>query len=155
MPSARTRAPPVPAKAKAALEILFNDPKTDYAAAAQTVGISTHKLREYLKLPQTRTYIYHEKRAFLDALSVSNPAALKEIRDRSGNDMARVAAIKTSEQMLQTVVEETRGGAQRHMPGLVVVIEGARGAVIQTIPPPAPLTIEHEPERIRELPPDR
>jgi len=44
MPSARTRAPVVPAKAKAALEILFNDPKTDYAAAAQAVGISTHKL---------------------------------------------------------------------------------------------------------------
>jgi hypothetical protein len=51
MPNAKHREPIVPKKVKAALEILFTDPKNDLIAAATAAGMKPHKLREQMKLP--------------------------------------------------------------------------------------------------------
>jgi hypothetical protein len=82
-------------------------------------------------------------------LIAGNPAALKEIRDKSENSMARVAAIKTAEALREIADDPQRSlGAPRTMPGLVVVIESSNGHVHQVLAPPLPppLQIEHEPE---------
>jgi len=79
------------------------------------------------------------------------------IREKSENDMARVAAIKTSKLMRASLVEETHGGPHSHtVPGLVVIIEHRDGSVQTIAPMPAP-PIEVEPirERAELEPPGR
>jgi len=57
--------------------------------AALAAGITTHRLREALKKPYGRKYLYAEKQALLDAVSAGNPIVLKTVRDTSANSMAR------------------------------------------------------------------
>jgi hypothetical protein len=148
--------PVVPAKVKTAVEHLFDDPKSDLAAAAAHAGLSTYRLRNELKKPHVRTWIWHERRLLLDALCAQNPAALKAIRDTSENSMAQVSAVKTIEAMHQMAVEETRGGPHTQTaPGLVVIIEHRDGTTQTIAPMPAPM-IEVTPLPERELgPPGR
>jgi hypothetical protein len=56
-------------------------------------------LRDQLKLPHVRRYATQERATFIDSLCAGNPAALKDIRDKSVNAMARVAAIRQAELM--------------------------------------------------------
>jgi hypothetical protein len=139
MPPAKHRTPVVPAKVKVALDLLFNDPNADLASAAVAVGMPTNRLRDQLKLPHVRRYATLERGAFIDSLCAGNPAALKDIRDKSLNSMARVAAIRQAEQMKADLDNPASGMLQqRHSPGLVVQIVNVAGEVTQTIGPPAP-----------------
>jgi hypothetical protein len=141
MPPAKHRAPVVPAKVKVALDLLFNDPAADLASAAAAVGLPTNRLRDQLKLPHVRRYATQERATFIDSLCAGNPAALKDIRDKSVNAMARVAAIRQAE-LMKADIDNPQGGImqERHAPGLVVQIVTA-GVVTQTIsaPMPAPM----------------
>jgi hypothetical protein len=149
MPNAKHRTPVVPAKVKTAVEHLFDDPKSDLAAAAAHAGLSTYRLRNELKKPHVRTWIWHERRLLLDALCAQNPAALKAIRDTSENSMAQVSAVKTIEAMHQMAVEETRSGPRQSVPGFVIQIIGADGSVKEIGPPPPAPMIDVTPERER------
>jgi hypothetical protein len=101
-------------------------------------------------LGHVRAYAMHERRVLLDALIAGNPAALKEIRDRSGNDMARVNAIKTAEALRELADDPQRGaGVQRSQPGLVVIIQSNDGRTQQVLGAPvAPLQIEAETDAV-------
>jgi hypothetical protein len=116
-----------------------------------------HKLREQMKLPHVRAYAMNERRVLLDALIAGNPAALKEIRDKSENSTARVAAIKTAE-ALREMADDPRssGMSLRQTPGFVIVIQHADGTVREIgPPPPPPMQIEGEAEPAELEPPER
>jgi hypothetical protein len=59
----------------------------------------------------------------------TSAATLNEIKASSGNDMARVNAVKTLEQLKDGIVDETGGGVTR----LVVQIVDVAGEVTKTI----------------------
>ena len=149
MPNAKHRTPVVPAKVKVAIQFMFEQTKYDLAAAAAQAGLTTYVLRREMKKPHVQKHIWHEKRALIEECCAGNPAALAELRAKSENGMAVVAAIRQLELMRQSAIEEARGpmapGAPQ--PGLVIVIQGP-GGVQQMIPPPPPQPapmIEHEP----------
>jgi hypothetical protein len=156
MPPAKHREPIVPAKVKAAVEFLFTTPNADLHSAAQHAGITTYKLRSSMMQPHVLRWLLTEKQARLEAASAGNIGALLEVRDKADNSMARVAAAKSLEQMLDTVSVQTgtnRSPSQRQAPGVVIVIQGADGRVHQQLPagpPPAPM-IDMTPERSAEL----
>lgn len=156
MPPAKHRTPTVPARVRTAIDLMHTDPNIDLATAALAVGMPTNRLRDQLKLPHVRRFATLERGAFVEALCAGNPAALKDIRDKSPNAMARVAAIRQAEQMKADLDDPARGGAApMHAPGLVVQIINTAGEVTAEIGPPVarPLQIEGEAERLTEAEP--
>jgi hypothetical protein len=140
--------PVVPAKVKVAFEIISNDPKASLQSAAEAAGLTTYRLRRLLKLPQVRKWIAEERRAQLDTICAANPEALRQIRDTSLNDVARVNSVKTLESLKELIDPSGPAALQRHSPGLIVQIINTAGEVTQEIGarPPPPL-IDVTPER--------
>jgi hypothetical protein len=156
MPEARKREPVVPAKMKIVIKELLDQRVYDLAAAAEKAGLSHYMARRYLKRPNVLRYFREERAAMLEEVCAGNAAALALVRATSDNGMAVTAACRQLELMRQTVAEENRGGiGQRHAPGLVVVIQGSNGRVLQAIPPipAAPMIVDVTPERADELEP--
>jgi hypothetical protein len=83
-------------------------------------------------------YYQAEKRRLIEQISLGNPAALAEIRSSADNSMARVAAIKTLEQMRVEAVVES-GGEHRRRPGLIIVITQPGGEAKTIGPQTAPM----------------
>jgi hypothetical protein len=139
--------PVVPAKVKQAFAVISDDPKATLQSAAEAVGMTTARLRTALRLPHVKAWIAQERRAQLTELIAGNPAALKEIRDKSANDMARLGAVKTSELLHEAFENPQRPGfaGQVTAPGLVVVIAHADGTQQAFPPPPAPQLVELNP----------
>jgi hypothetical protein len=97
-----------------------------------------------------------QKQALLEEIGATNPATLNEIKPPSGNDVARVNAVKALEQRKDGVVEEIGSSVTRHAPGLVVQIVHVTGEVTQTIGAQPPLSmIAVTPERDAPEPPVR
>jgi hypothetical protein len=140
--------PVVPAKVKAAWQLMQDDPKQTLQTAAAAVGLNAHKLREFLNRPHVRRWVLDERRAQLDAINAGNPEALRRLRDTTENAMAAVGAIKTLEAMKE-LVDPTpgRAGTTQHAPGLIVQIVHSNGST-ETIGPPLPAPmIDVTPER--------
>lgn len=129
------RGPAVPKKAKDAIAVLIEQPKPDHAAVAQAVGLATKTLKYYLGLPHVRRYHQEQKKLFTEAVSLGNPAALKDVRDNSGNAVARVNAVRALELMQQEQDETARHRSGQSMPGFVIMI----GGQTQTIGPMPPV----------------
>jgi hypothetical protein len=148
MPNAKHREPIVPRKVKAAIQFMFAQTTYDLAAAAAHAGLTTYVLRREMKKPHVSKYVWHEKRALIEEVCTGNAAALAELRAKSENGMAVVAAIKQLELMRQSAIEEARGPMAPGLPrpGLVVIIQSADGGQ-QMIPPPqpAPQLVELDP----------
>jgi type IV secretory pathway protease TraF len=89
----------VPAKAKVAIAVLLTQPKTDLETAAKAAGLQTYMLRRYLGMPEVRAYFRAQKKILVEAIAAGNPVALKDVRDNSGNAMARVNAARAIELM--------------------------------------------------------
>jgi hypothetical protein len=156
MPAARKREPRVAAKAKLAVDHLFSVPGATLQSAAKLVNLPVFKLRYLLMMPHNARFMLHEKQARLEAASAGNVGALLSIRDFGDNQMARVAAAKTIETMLDLVSERTGVGRQveqRRQPGLQIVIVQRDGSEVVAGPPPAPL-IEATPAEVVPVPPD-
>jgi hypothetical protein len=141
------RAPAVPAKAKAAIAVLLEQPEKDLQAAAQAAGLTTELLRKYLKLSHVRRYYIAERQVILDATCAGNIIALKRIRDDPSNKMASVAAVRGLELMRNEQDEGRNRGAALPAPGVVIVIEAPNGQTLRAIGPPAPV-IEGRAEEI-------
>jgi hypothetical protein len=103
MPPARKREPAIPARVKAAIEYMLNT-RSDLAEAATHAGLSTYELRRQLGKTHVLKYARAEKKAALEALCLTTPAALNEVL-RGENEMAKVAAIKTAEALKEGAVE--------------------------------------------------
>jgi hypothetical protein len=133
---AKKRPPAVHAGAKKLVAALLKQTKYDLAEAAKEAGIATSSARTYLGKQNVRAYFKAEKRRLIEEISLGNPAALAEIRSSADDSMARVAAIKTLEQMRVEAVVES-GGEQRTRPGLVIVIHSPGGET-RTLGPQSP-----------------
>jgi|ERR1700730_2235019 hypothetical protein len=107
--------------------------------AAKLAGLAEHSLYQALRRSPVRALYLQQ----LDVLRTSERArnihALVGVRDGSGNDMARVQAVKAIEQI--DTVEATRGGFSGEPTQAGLVIQ------IVTTSPPTVKTIEHEPAR--------
>jgi hypothetical protein len=138
MPSAKKRPPIVLAKIKTAIGVLFEQSNYDLEAAAKAAGLTTYRLREEMKKSHVQKYMFSEKRALLEAICASNPRALATVRDREGgNEMAKVAAVKTSELMLASLADVRNPAAAHQAPGFVILIQ-TDGAPARIIEPQAP-----------------
>ena len=132
MPPAKLRSPAIAPKIKQAIQHLLTQERFDLAEAARVADLPTERLRDEMLRPHTRKYLREQRRAQLDAVCANNPIVLAEIRDGSKNDMARVQAIRTSEAMRQSALEEDRGASARAIsPGLIIQIGGAARIEVQ------------------------
>jgi hypothetical protein len=108
---------------KQAIGRLLVQERFDLAEAARVAGISTERLRDEINRPHTRKYLREQRRAQIESMVIRNPAVLAEIRDHGKNEQARVQAIRASEALRQSVIEEEGGPSARPMaPGLVIVV---------------------------------
>jgi hypothetical protein len=92
----------------------------EFDAAAKVAKIKPYLLRRKLDTPAARAFIRAERALFRSVICMRNEHVLAEVRDRSPNSMARVAAVKTLENL-----EEEHHGTSRGiptMPGLCVII---------------------------------
>jgi hypothetical protein len=123
---AKKRAPAVHAGAKRLVEELLAQTHWDLAAAAEKAGLKLRSAQVYMRRQEVISHFREEKRRLIEEISLGNPAALAEIRSSADNSMARVAAIKTLEQMRVDAVVES-GGEHRTRPGLQIVIHTLGG----------------------------
>jgi len=127
-PKAMTVAPAI----KQAISWLLLQETFDLVGASRHANISVERLRDEINRPHTRKFLRYLRRAQIESACVKNPAVLAAIRDGSKNDMARVQAIRTSEAMRQSALEEDRGASARAIfPGLVIQIGGAARIEVQ------------------------
>jgi hypothetical protein len=137
---AKKRPPAIHIGVKRLVQALLAQTKYDLQAAATEANLTTYRAREYLMKPHVLRFLRDQKQALLEEICATNPTTLAEIKASSGNDMARVNAVKALEQLKDGVTEETGGGVTRHAPGLVVQIINSAGDVERTIGgPPAPM----------------
>jgi hypothetical protein len=71
----------------------------DFIAAAKLAGIKPELLRRYLDRPAVRSFLLSERRTFRATICAANEAALRDVRDRAANSMARVASVRALEQL--------------------------------------------------------
>jgi hypothetical protein len=136
MTEAKKRPPAVHAGAKRLVKLLLAKPGIALADAAKEAGLDTRSAKVYLGRPHVIAHYRAEKQRLIEEVSLGNPAALADIRDKADNSMSRVAAAKALEQMRVEAVQES-GGAPRRSPGLVVIIKTA-GQPAQIVAPPMP-----------------
>jgi len=125
----------VPPKFKAAVTVMLTQPKVDLEAAAKAVGIGTYLLRRYLNQAQNRAYLREQKKILVEAIAAGNPVALKDVRDNSGNAVARVNAARALELMHNEMDEPGyRDRYAPQSPGVTIVFTLPDGS--QTPHPP-------------------
>ena len=89
----------------------------DRVEAARASGLKADTLRRWLHRPELVSFLLKENAAYLQAICAGNVHALAEIRnDGDGNQMARVASIKT--------LELIRGEALLRRPGSEATVGG-------------------------------
>ena len=92
-----TRAPRVTGKLKSALELMVDD-GLRINEAAETVGMTTHAIREAFGKPHVLAFVRKRKQQLRESVSARNITRLAEIRDAADN-MPAVQAIKLLEEM--------------------------------------------------------
>jgi hypothetical protein len=144
----RSRRGAVTGKLKIALDLMVWD-NLKRKDAAEKAGLADSSLRFAFRKPHVMAYYHTELKALRDNLRARNVHRLDGIADNSGNDMAKVAAIKTLELISDQADEKQRPGSQM-LPGLqIVIIGGPTPKVIGPAPFPAPAalpsrTIDHD-----------
>jgi hypothetical protein len=125
----------IPVKVRTAIAYLLEQ-KDDLAAAALHAQISLAELRRYMGKPQVRRYSLEMRQIALEAFCLGSPAALTKVRDEGANEMAKVAAIKTGEQLRVGAIEAEAATRQR-APGLqIVIVQGDGSKRVAYQPPP-------------------
>jgi hypothetical protein len=137
------KTPAVPKRVKQAIKFLLEQ-KADLQAAAAAAGLTTYELRRQLGKPHIVQYARSERRATLEALCLSSPAALTEVL-RGQNEMAKVQAVKTAELLQQGDLQAEAAGKQR-IPGLQIVIVQSDGSQQVAYQPPPMLDVTPAPE---------
>jgi hypothetical protein len=110
----------VTGKLKVAIEAMIWEglPRADAAAKA---GMADSSLRFALRKPHVLAHHNAELAALRTSLRARNVHRLNDIGDKSSNDMARVQAVKTLEQMTD-VAEQRHVPGQSATPGVTIII---------------------------------
>jgi hypothetical protein len=116
----RSRRGAVTGKLKTALDLMVWE-NLARKEAAEKAGLADASLRFAFRKPHVMNYYHAELKALRDNLRAKNVHRLDKIADHSKNDMARVASIKTLEQIADQA-DERRGTSTQTMPGLQIVI---------------------------------
>ena len=118
--SAKTRSPAgrVQGKLRIALNaMVFEGLPLD--KAAQAADLTTRALRSAIEKPHVRKYLREQKQVFRASVSSQNIHVLADLRDKSGNDMARLGAVKVLEQ-----IDDPASGnnGQIKAPGFTIIV---------------------------------
>jgi hypothetical protein len=116
----RSRRGAVTGKLKTALDLMVWDNLKRKDAAAKA-GLADSSLRFAFRKTHVMAYYHAELKALRDNLRAHNVHRLDKIADDSKNDMARVAAVKALEIIIEQADEHTGRGAAT-MPGLQIII---------------------------------
>jgi hypothetical protein len=122
----RSRKGMVTGKLKVAIELMVWS-AARRAEAAEKAGLTDHSLRAALKKPHVLRFYQEELRVLRESLRAKNFHRLDTIAEESPNAMAKVAAIKTMEQLSDNEASN-RGGGQP-IPGLQIVVIAPGAAV--------------------------
>jgi len=117
-------------KLKLALDLMVygkDGKRFDHVTAPREVGFTGSAMRKALERADVQRYLSEQKQVFRKSLSAGNIHVLGEIRDDSGNAMARLGAVKLLEQMDQQAPSQS-AAARNVTPGVVVVINANREA---------------------------
>lgn len=122
---------PIAPKVRAAVKLMvygrLDDPDCkplSFIEAARLSGVRPDVMRRYLDRPDVRALLSRERKAFRAAICAGNEGALADVRDRSANAMARVAAVRVLE-----ALDDADGPLGAHgstAPGVTIVIADAR-----------------------------
>ena len=117
----RSRRNAVTGKLKAALDFMVWEglKRTESAAKA---GLADSSLRFALRKPHVLAHYRAECAALRESVRSRNFHRLDQIADASKNDMARVAAVKTMENIADQDDDKRRGPGTVTLPGLQIVI---------------------------------
>lgn len=129
----------VSGKLKVALdEMLFKGSRRD--DAAQAAGMTNHGLREAFKKPHVKAYYNAGLEILRTSERARNISTLADVRDKSENDMARVSAAKTLEQLAEPNGPGGAGGGRSGArAGWCVDLSDTPGVVIHIVPPTQPV----------------
>ncbi|HEY5129379.1 MAG TPA: hypothetical protein VIJ35_19190 [Bradyrhizobium sp.] len=111
----------------------------DFADAARSVNFNPRAMRKALEKPHVRAFLRAQKEVFRAAISAKTFSRLDRIAETSGNDVAKVNALK----MIETSPDVPLGGEMPLRAGLIFIVQQLNGAAPVVIAPPVRV-IEHE-----------
>ena len=117
----------------------------DFILAGKRHGVKAQVMRRWLGRGECIAFLRKERSRFRQSACAQNEACLVQIRDTvDGNQMARVAAIKTLEQLDQ---EPSRQAGGTQTPGVTIRIVNVapQPALIDVTPNAKPLPAHAEP----------
>lgn len=117
-PLSKPKALRVGGKLKDALNLIVWEGLAWNEAAAKA-NFTVAAMRKALERPHVIAYLKAQKQVFRASVSGQNISRLAEIRDRAGNTMAQLGAIK----LLEQIDDDQRiGGSQQSTPGVTIII---------------------------------
>jgi hypothetical protein len=111
------------------------------AEAAEKAGLKDHSLRSALKKPHVLRHYHAELGVLRESTRAKNFHRLDSIADKSGNDMAKVAAVKAMEAISNDPVGANVQRIGGQLPGYVIDLTDQPGLTIRIFnpAPPAPM----------------
>jgi hypothetical protein len=120
----------------------------DFADAARSVNFNPRAMRKALEKPHVQAFLRAQKEVFRVAISAKTFSRLDRIAEKSGNDVAKVNALK----MIETSPDVPLGGEMPLRAGLIFVIQHPNGAapvVIAPVPRVIDLTANSEDDDVK------
>ena len=108
----------VTGRLKTALDLMIYEGQA-FDVAARTANLTVRSMRRALDRPYVIAYLKAQREVFRASASAANIHRLVEMRDKSGNAMAKLGAIKVLEQIDETA---PNAGNRAASPGFVVVV---------------------------------
>lgn len=147
---AKRRPAPIRKDVKAAIALMVlgreDDPDCKpltMIEAAKGANMAPDILRRWLDRPNVRAHLLDRRRAFRTAICAGNELSLLDVRDNALNSMARIAAVRTLEQ-LHTDDPARKPGSGQQTPGITIIIRNeapappaAAGQIVNITPQPA------------------
>lgn len=138
-PAKSARTPRVGGKTKAAIDLMVWEGLTDNQAAVKT-GITIVAIRLALKQPHYRAYLRSQCEMLRLRESPRNIHTYVDVRDNSGNSMARIAAAKA----LDGQTDQQVSSGLTRSPGVVIQILGNASVSQIDATLTHPMTIDHQ-----------
>jgi hypothetical protein len=132
----KRRKPGITAKVQEAIRLMVWE-GLKRGDAAERAGLRDNSLYIALRRSDVRRHYLDEIRILRTSELAKNVHTLADVRDNSGNDMARVAAAKALDQ--QVVVDNSQGEiGQVWTPGVVILVGNAPYSPLRDVTPTPP-----------------